>query len=176
MLRRKFKSLLIPYFLWNTLIMLSHLLILALHVSSSLLPPPKFANMSFMQILVRTYGLDIREFPIDVPLWYVRSLMLFFLFSPIFLLLIRGLPKYLCFLLLVAGSFLPANGSVPFFLLGMFCGYFEIDLRPLKNKWGLLLLIPLPAFCLLADCLPSIQANIGKTLSWQYSTGLFFCF
>lgn len=170
MLRRKFKSLVVPYFLWNTLVMLPHLLIWGLNISSSLIPAPKYAGMNFLQILVRSYGLDIREFPIDVPLWYVRSLILFFLFSPIFLFLIRCLPKYMSFVLLIAGSFLSIDIS---FLFGMFCGYFEIDLRPLKNKWGLLLLIPLPAFCLLADCLPSIQANIGKNvilaiLHWSF--------
>jgi len=175
-LRRKFKSLVIPYFLWNTLVMLPHLLIWGLHISSSLFPAPKFAGMNILQILVRTYGLDMREYPIDVSLWYVRSLMFFFLLSPLFLFLIRFLPKYLSLLLLFAGFFLPGNSSVLFFLIGIFCGYFDVDLRPLKNKWGVLFLVPLPVFCFLADHFRSILSIMGPNVFWAILHLLFFLF
>ena len=176
MLRGKFKSLVIPYFLWNTLLMLPHLLIQVLNLSSSLLPVQKFADMTFLQILVRAYGFDMREFPIDVPLWYVRSLVLFFLLSPILLFLIRFLPKYLSLLLLFAGSFLPINSSVLFFTFGIFCGSFDVDLRPLKNKWGILCLVPLPAFALLADSFPSMLSNMGPNVLWAILHWLFLLF
>ena len=156
--------------------MLPHLLIWRLHISSSLFPAPKFAGMNFWQILVRTYGLDMREFPIDVPLWYVRSLMIFFLFSPLFLFLIRFLPKHLSLFLLFAGYFLPINSSVLYFLFGIFCGYFDVDLRPVKNSWGVLLLIPLPVFCCLADHFQAILSIMGPNVFWAILHWLFFLF
>ena len=176
MLRRKFKSLVIPYFIWNTLVMLPHLLIWALHLSSSLLPSTKFAGMNFFQILVRTYGLDPREYPIDVPLWYIRSLMLLFLISPVLLFLIRHLPKYLSLCLIIAGTFLlSGEKEVLFFSFGIFCGYFDVDLRPIKKHW-FLYLVPMPAFCLLVSCLPSIRSDVGANLVMTMLNWLFFLF
>ena len=175
MLRSKSKSLLIPYLLWNTLVMLPHFLISVCGVSSPLLPDSKYAGMNFYQVLVRSYGLDMRVYPIDVPLWFVRSLMFFFLVSPAILLLIRHLPKYVSFCLLLAGSVLTDDKAFLFFVFGIFFGCFDIDLRPLK-KILFLCLLPLPVFCLLCECFPSININLGSRVFLSLLNWFFLLF
>ncbi len=165
MLRRKFKSLVIPYFLWNSLIMLPHLFLSFRNISSPLLPAPKFAGMNLLQIFVRSYGLDMREMPIDVPLWYVRDLMLLFVISPALLFLIRHLPKYVSLPLLISGTVLLADKTICFFSFGMFCGYFDVDFRPLKKIWFPCLVL-LPAYCILADCFPAILHKTATEINW----------
>ncbi len=102
-LRTRAKSLLIPFFLWNLIAILLPLFLsslsssankLEIHVSLERLFHTFFANFQNEGILVSPVNSHSSEvsrnpYPIDVPLWYVRDLMVMALFSPVIFLLIR---------------------------------------------------------------------------------------
>ena len=110
-----------------------------------LLPAFKYSGMTPWQVVVRSYGLDMK-FPIDVPLWYVRDLFLLFLLAPLLIWIIRSLPLWFTPLLLVAATFFMKDCSVIFFSFGLFCRYWDIDLRPLSKWWPLFVGAPLGYF------------------------------
>ena len=89
LIQRKGYTLLIPYVIWNTMLMVVHLLC-GLLPYKKLLPAFKYAGMTPWQVVVRSYGLDM-GMPIDVPLWYVRDLLLLFLVAPLLIWLVRRL-------------------------------------------------------------------------------------
>jgi succinoglycan biosynthesis protein ExoH len=144
LIQRKGYTLLIPYILWNTMLMAVHLLC-GLLPYKKLLPAFKYAGMTPWQVVVRSYGLDM-GMPIDVPLWYVRDLLLLFLVAPLLIWLVRRLPLWFTPLLLLAATFFMEDCSVLFFSFGLFCRYWDIDLRPLSKWWPLFIGAPLGYF------------------------------
>ena len=144
LIQRKGYTLLIPYMIWNTMLMVVHLLC-GLLPYKKLLPAFKYAGMTPWQVVVRSYGLDM-GMPIDVPLWYVRDLLLLFLVAPLLIWLVRRLPLWFTPLLLLAASFFMEDCSILFFTFGLFCRYWDIDLRPLSKWWPLFIGAPLGYF------------------------------
>ena len=126
LLKRKLKSLALPYLLWNSLLMLPHLLLPLVAANSSLLPAAKYENLSVWQSIVRTYGLNL-EPPIDVPLWFIRNLLLLSLTAPILLWLMRRVPTWLSLGVLFLGSYLTVDCSLWFFAFGMLFRIAKID-------------------------------------------------
>lgn len=145
-LKKKCRSLLIPYILWNTILMIFHLL-RGMVANFALLPSFKYAEMTPWQIFVRSYGLDMRV-PIDVPLWYVRNLLFFFPLAPLLLWGIRRIPIWLTPIILIITSFFLTDNSIIFFCFGMFCRHCDLDLRPLNKWWPFAMGIPLAYFIL----------------------------
>lgn len=143
-LLQKLKKLMIPFFLWNTLLMGAHLLV-GLLPHYSILPEFKYAGMTPWQVIVRSYGLDL-DAPIDIPLWYLPHLMALLMVAPLMLWIIRRLPIWLTPLLLLPGPFFMTQYSIFFFALGIYCRYWDFDLRPLSKWWPLFLLLPLGYF------------------------------
>ena len=126
LLKRKLKSLALPYLLWNSLLMLPHLLLPLVAGNSTLLPAAKYENLSVWQSIVRTYGLNL-EPPIDVPLWFIRNLLLLSLTAPILLWLMRRVPTWLSLGVLFLGSYLTVDCSLWFFAFGMLFRIAKID-------------------------------------------------
>ena len=148
LLKKKSNSLLIPYILWNTLLMIVHGLRGVLS-NLDILPAFKFAGMTPWQVFIRSYGLDLGA-PIDYPLWYVRNLLLFFPLAPLLLWLVRRCPIWLTAIFLVTVSFFMKDCSIIFFCFGMFCRHCALDLRPFNNWWLLGIVMP-GAYFILAE-------------------------
>ena len=115
-LRSRISTLLIPYFLWNTLAILLTLMYMLplfasimpnvqqteIHLSLVRILKTYFANFENEGIFVSPVTSSIPEkypWPINVPLWYVRDLMLLVILSPLFYKAIRFAGKWLIFAL-----------------------------------------------------------------------------
>ena len=89
--RRRMKTWLIPYLLWNTIFLLFYGVIGFL-MPSALGEIPPLQEMSFVDILkaywcIRGEGLNTG--PIDGPLWFLRDLMVIALFTPLYYWIVR---------------------------------------------------------------------------------------
>lgn len=151
MIRRKFMSIVLPYFLWNTFLMIPYMIMARFPQSSSLLPDSKFAGMSAWQVIVRSYGLDM-DAPINYPLWYLRNLLLCFAVTPAILWVVRRLPCFLSVAILVVGTFLTSDCSIWFFSFGILCRTFDVDMRKMEKFWPICIFLPL-GYCILAEFL-----------------------
>lgn len=198
MLRKKAVSLVLPYFLWNTL--WSMLLYLSLlFPKSQVLPSYKYQDMGVWTVLK-----DIYWKPLDYPLWFLRDLIVFFLVSPVFLWLIdrtllfgdrmdrrffgkesfsseqcetpssRSLFKIAVAFFLIAFFFLlqmlPLWGGICFFALGMMYGRFRNRLAVL-DKYGLLIWVLFLGQGLLPRKYFSWELFIACSLPAYYSLG-----
>ncbi len=136
LLRRKMYTLLLPYFLWNSVFFFLHSLLPKLLQNSSLLPEDKFAGMNLLQMTTRAYGVDFPQPPIDVPLWFVRDLMVMFVLSPVLLWLIYRIRSKWLLLGLTVLMFTPYVGNLSYFMFGMMYGIYRWDLTRLdKYAW-----------------------------------------
>ena len=148
LLKKKCNTLLIPYILWNTILMIVHAL-RGVFSNLAILPAFKFAGMTPWQVFVRSYGLDLGA-PIDYPLWFVRNLLLIFPVAPLLLWFARRCPIWLTPVFLITVSFFMKDCSLIFFCFGMFCRHCDLDLRPFNKWWPLGMAVPF-AYFLLAE-------------------------
>jgi len=156
--RKRFFSLLVPYLLWNPIMAVPHLVLPLLFPHSSLLPAAKFPKYELWDVLFRIYGLN-GEPPIDVPLWFVRNLMLFCMLAPFLIAPLRKLPVWATLLIALALDLVhPISGS-SYFFLGMMLGLRKPDLGWV-DQGGLLWLG-------LAAALPWLAPLVSK---YQFAT------
>lgn len=155
MLKKKIFTLLLPYVIWNVLYGFPHLVLPLMMKSSSFLPVAKYDEMNLFQIFLRTFGLN-GEPPIDVPLWYVRNLMVFFLLAPLLIALMRRLPVWVSLPLLVVLDIAPPITGISYFMLGILLGIHKPSLAWV-DRGGLLWLI----------CIPLLPLCHTWTDTWQ---------
>ena len=128
-IKKRFSSLVIPYFLWNLIVFLLLYCLLPIikvyfgHDDQSLL-------MNSLHCFWKIFS--ISEVPLDGPLYFIRNLFLLVLFSPVFYFLIKRLG--ILFVVLIASLWLfvdipTANPtiysyvkSLPFFIVGAYVG------------------------------------------------------
>ena len=133
-LHRRLHSLLIPYLVWNTIVFLLYYL-----GSMTIAPMPSgkaatsftFSDFiwSFWNI-GHVYGdASFTGLVLDIPLWYVRDLLLISLFSPLLYILLRKTKGFVLFVfaLLWAGELIPdfyapSDQALCFFSLGAYAG------------------------------------------------------
>lgn len=164
-------SLLIPYLLWNTLL-------LAAYIGASVFGFPQDINEKSMEDDVWTDYLrlfwdrgsyDSGNFvPLLCPLWYIRNLMIMSIISPLLYYIIKYIREVFLFIVAVWWMATPHNAFIPqtilFFSLG---AYFAIlDINPLevadKKRWGVLTLFA--AFAI-GDILSHV--HIGTPINLQ---------
>jgi len=169
--RKRFFSLLVPYLLWNSIMAVPHLVLPLLFRHSPLLPAAKFPKYELWDVLLRTYGLN-GELPINVPLWFVRNLMLFCILAPFLVAPLRKLPVWATLLIALALDLVPPFSGLSYFFLGMLLG-----LRKPALGWvdqgGLLWLGLAAALPWLMTLAPKCQFVTidGNSLRWTM-----FCF
>lgn len=133
-LHRRLHSLLIPYLVWNTIVFLLYYL-----GSMTIAPMPSgkaatsftFSDFiwSFWNI-GHVYGdASFTGLVLDIPLWYVRDLLVISLFSPLLYILLRKTKGFVLFVfaLLWAGELIPdfyapSDQALCFFSLGAYAG------------------------------------------------------
>ena len=145
-IKKRIKSLLVPYILWNIIHVLTISLVKMLeniHAGRPMLlytglyePLLSFGN------LVRIFGLDLGKPPIEGVLWFVRNLLILFLISPLFMFFMKRRRTaffFLLFLLVAEGIisyFITLNHgklwagcrleSLLFFSLGMYLAFYPV--------------------------------------------------
>ncbi len=196
MLRKKFFSLFIPYLLWNTIFFLPHWILPLVFKGSALLPQAKFAHMGIGEAVMRAFGMIPQYYPIDVPLWFVRDLILFFAISPLLLWLIYHIHVLILVPAAIAILFTPFSmNAVGYFMLGMLWGIYKWNfsyldrvgwicwlsvivlgvLMPVWFSWPVFVLVSGAAFYVLGGWLKKMSASaqwlnrkLGKTVFWLF--------
>ncbi|MBQ9771241.1 MAG: acyltransferase [Lentisphaeria bacterium] len=134
-IKKRIYSLLLPYLLWNILLLLLIMLLLKVPVLTSLLSEKygfTFEKFYFLQ--------KITIFPIIGQFWYIRTLIIFVCFTPLLLLIYQY--RILSFFLFgLAVSFwqpvdcrIFSTEGIVFFYLGGFIGYYQLH-KTIKFQW-----------------------------------------
>ncbi len=159
-LKKRVSSLLVPYLLWE-LLFAAYTVSLTL-IANALAGAEWTRNLSFsIDYWLRVLGIEPRDYPSLVPLWFVRCLMLFMLLAPLPVACLRRVRTWGIMLLiglwmvsgyyislnvpekgawLCAWKFLLSPSGLFYFTLGLFLRRWPIFLRlPTWGAWGLLL-------------------------------------
>jgi Acyltransferase family. len=138
-LKKRFKSLVIPYFLWNTLGLLIFLTV-RLPFLHSLFPNTSLKDVTLNKILSGYWACEGNGFPFDYPLWYVRELILVVIISPLLYLAVK---KWKSIFLIIVGiccfcNLCPAKFSLTlyacfFFSLGIWAQLFPEKIEYIKR-------------------------------------------
>lgn len=138
-LKTRCKTILIPYVIWNFLILLLYILVqnIAPAMNSGrnkLVEDYTISDylMSFWSM--RYINVGGMSGPINTPLWFIRDLMVMFVLSPIFFLIIKYTKYFVVIMILclyVSGIWVGIPGfetvSIAFFMLGAYLGMNKID-------------------------------------------------
>jgi len=147
--RTKSKTVLLPFLLWNGLFFLAILLALGVGLGDGYVPNPWQA--SARELMTQLFAVE--DFPVNVPLYFLRDLFVCILLSPLLAWLIRHAPLLNAWVLLVvavvpeASLYVVLKRSILFsFSLGIYIGLNKIDLKALDR------FATLGAVLLLASC------------------------
>lgn len=134
--RTKSKTVLLPFLLWNGLFFLAILLALGVGLGEGYVPSPWQASVR--ELMTQLFAAE--DFPVNVPLYFLRDLFICILLSPLLAwLIIRAPLVTLATLLIIAvipdGSvYIVLKRSILFsFSLGIYIGLNKIDLRALDR-------------------------------------------
>lgn len=150
-LRRRIKSLLVPYVVWNTIAIILLIIVLLSPLVSMMKYGDKL-DISFINILSCYWSYDgalagvnvsSEPAPIDMPLWYIRDLMVMVVLSPVirwlltrlkvvFLILTCGL--WVWFSIQTPSIYFPRDG-IFFFSLGAYFSLNGKDIVSILSKW-----------------------------------------
>lgn len=122
---RRVKSLLIPYLIWNAIVVICFA---SAHLFMGDRINPDFYNVleySPAQLLHCFWDCD-GGMPINVPLWFLRDLFLFCLFSPIIWLVVKYGTKYVWILLILVSLIYSLN--ILYFSMGAYFSINKIDI------------------------------------------------
>lgn len=185
-IKKRAKSVLLPYIIWNFLGMLV-VLLPRLPLFNNLFPnaghEPFSLGVALKGFWANTYGIDPSKAtlvgPWDMPLWYIRDLMVMFVATPLILWFhekIRVLWLAICFgffMFAPTGMLLPgiSGTSILFYTLGIYI---------LKNGWGgyfivssrRVLWLPIVAFATVT-LLVNVETNIYVEKTYRI-IGAFF--
>ena len=128
LIRRRFKSLVIPYIFWNAAVLAFYLAGPHLPVLGKFFMSGKLNNYLWYDYLLRSFGIT-EHYPIALQFWFIRNLVIFVLLYPLFLWLMRRLD----WKILLAGAiimlFLPKYPfeGLSYFLIGGIIAVKKID-------------------------------------------------
>lgn len=138
-IKNRFRTLLIPYILWNIIAIV--IILIAYHGISALTPGKAEGNLfSFKNIIGMFWNYSQTGNPVQIPLWYIRNLMILMLLSPVIWLWVKYLRIYgvailgLIYISHIAGSIYNYDESVFMFSLGAYFGINKINFITSFNK------------------------------------------
>lgn len=138
-LKKRFKSLFIPYIVWNMLVLLLYMLVQNLIPSMTTGRNKLISDYTIHDYIMSFWSMsfinkDGVSGPIDSPLWFVRDLMVMSLLSPLIYWIIQKTKLFLPLFALVAyvlgydtGIHGLSTSAIFFFSIGAFCGINKID-------------------------------------------------
>jgi surface polysaccharide O-acyltransferase-like enzyme len=136
--RRRLKTWVVPYLLWNTIFLLFYGLV-GLLLPSVLGDIPPLQEMSFTDVLKAYWcirGEGFNSGPIDGPLWFLRDLMVIALLTPLYVAIIRC--HKASFVVPVILGFLPHQlgfeSEMAFFMIGIWLNVWMPSLSELLKK------------------------------------------
>ncbi len=133
MMKKKLRTLILPFVLWNLIVFLPRILMPLVLKHSVLLPQTRYSGSAW-ETFVSVFGLD-GSLPADVPLWFVRNLILFVILSPLIVFFFRKVRCFpaecltVAFLLVYFG-----DGGFGYFTAGMWFGLRKIDFLAFENS------------------------------------------
>lgn len=123
-IRRRIRTLLVPYLLWNLIDLIAYWLYSLAHGNDITLIE-HFFNVGGLRLFWSINGgipISVRGIPLDGPLWFIRDLMYFTVFSPLLYWFLTKTKQYgisiFCLVFLCVPGILP-EGFI-FFLIGAF--------------------------------------------------------
>ncbi|KGE14156.1 acyltransferase family protein [Sphingobacterium deserti] len=142
-LHKRLKTLLIPYLFWNIIV------ILIIALMNTLFNALGRGNNENYSALKENSVYDLMwSLPVNIPLWYVRDLMIMVLLSPLFYYFlsrtkILGLAILLLLYLAVPDLGIPGLSGVAimYFGLGSYLGMFKYNVLPFCEQYGKLFLL-----------------------------------
>lgn len=156
-------TLLIPYLLWNLIAYLYQLTKVYLGIGSAV---EGCENILSLSVFLKAFWQFGNEGPADMPLWFVRDLILLVILTPLIHWLLTGIKRWF-YLAIVLMACLMEYGDIDwlplfFFSLGAALSILRVDFL-LRNKWLgrlaiFIVLLTLGIYCF-ADNLP-IWANL----------------
>ena len=145
-MRRRVRTLLIPYLLWNTITLVLYSIVWQLKpsvIGQHVVPIQEMGIMDFLRTYLCVYGEGLDSTPIDGPLWFLRNLIVLSVLSPFFYYIIRA--HRLSIILILSLTFMPTDystkSSLLYYMLGCYIGIWEgkkaeAGIRPLMGKAG----------------------------------------
>ncbi|WP_443216796.1 acyltransferase family protein [Rhizobium sp. Root1203] len=134
--RTKTQTVLLPFLLWNCAFFLVILVALGLGIGDGYVPDPWHASARDLM----TQLLAVEDFPVNVPLYFLRDLFVCILLSPLLAWLIRRVPLLTLTGLLVLALipemplYVVLKRSILFsFSLGIYIGLYKVDLKALDR-------------------------------------------
>ncbi|GAK69694.1 acyltransferase family protein [Agrobacterium rubi] len=152
-IKSKARTVLLPFILWNGLLFLAVLLMQRFDVGDGYFPD--LWNATTREIM--SHGAAIEEFPVNVPLYFLRDLFVCILLSPILAFLVHRFPLPTLAVLLVLTAipdltlWIVQKKSILFsFSLGIALALHKVDLKTLDPYAGRITLAVMVAATLLA--------------------------
>lgn len=188
-LRQKARTLLLPFLLWNLSLLLAVLIIQRAGIGIGYFPD--LWNASPADWL--DHALALGDFPVNLPLYFLRDLMVCILLSPVLAFLLQRVPGPTLGILFAIAVFPPLTSGVVLkqsilfsFALGMFLALYRVDVRKLDQHaplgvglvllGALLLADPLlsggPDYPVGLDILRNLVAMLGAAGFWLLSAPL----
>lgn len=144
-IKKRSKTLFIPYILWNIIPLLVPAILCL--ITSVLTNDLNKFHLYLTEIINNEAYNPIKLFwknkvngnafyPANFPMWYIRDLILLIIASPILYILIQKLKisfLLICFILFISDA--PFSGAVLFFSVGMFLSYIQIDIISFTHKY-----------------------------------------
>ena len=146
-LRKRIKSLLVPYLVWNVIIFFLYLTVQLLAPSMNTGRNKFIVDYSFYDYLMSFWSMSfINEGgvsgPIDSPLWFIRDLMVMMVISPLFYWLIKKMTILLPISLVLTYIFGINTGiqgfsmsALTFFSLGAYFGMIKFDFVKISKDY-----------------------------------------
>lgn len=153
-LKKRVKTLLIPYVLWN----LIALLLDYIKYSKGGLSWINYSDTTCWQVI---YNAFIDYKPINLPLWYIRDLIILIVISPILYKFIKGHPTAIILIIVLYFAdlkpFIVDPIAITFFSIGMFLGIHHRNLIVHRN------------FSIILFCLTILSLIIHKMLDVSFA-------
>ena len=144
-LKRRLHTLLIPFLLWNSLYLIVRLIPLLIPAFAKISLCEFPGDINFMSLLSAFWNFNESGFPIVVPLWFLKDLIVMSILSPLVYYFVRYTKLYgLTALLLVwiSGVMAPAMSRIPldmnsvfFFTAGAYFGIRRVNI--VEQFWSL---------------------------------------
>ena len=156
--KKRFWSLMVPYLIWNLL------MVLAVLIKNIAFDALSITSSSDEMDLIRQGPVYwLLTGPADFPFWYIRDLIIMSLLAP-FLYVVICRVRWVSLVLLTCLYFIPVELVIPrmhavvFFSFGSWLGIHRIDLLPLCNK------LAVPAAIAFVILLPASSLTAGRPL------------
>lgn len=147
-LRRRMRTLVWPYFVWNTVGLFAGFFIalffVALGLNSEALSQFDISSWQWSGVIGGYFYPDWYYYPHNTPLWYVRDLLILFLLTPLLTRVVSrfGLPLIITLIAVCTFCFDGFNHrywvSLSYYCIGLYLAVNRIDFSGIRMKWLLL--------------------------------------